>query len=184
IPTVWHLQGGVATRIPPVQIMCALLSQENVCISHAVERDVRSYLPGLCLPRTCVVYNGLPDQPLQRREGVNRLVSVSRIAPAKGLHHAIDALALVRRSQPDVVLDIVGELSANPGYVRLLQRKVTDCGLTGAVNFVGHVEDVHAVFSRATLTLCPSVEHETLAFDGREQLVQNKEGFCLSAAEA
>ena len=86
----------------------------------------------------------LPD------DGLTHLVTLSRLVPHKRIEQAIDAV----RELDGVVLDVLGS-----GWWEDELRTYA-AGLEGRVIFHGHVSDEykHAVLSRASLHLMPSVK--------------------------
>jgi glycosyltransferase involved in cell wall biosynthesis len=69
-----------------------------------------------------------PERPM--------MLLVSRLAHEKNIGFIVDALELVRRSVPDVLLVLAGEGPALPG----LRRKVASDGLSPHVRFVGYLD--------------------------------------------
>lgn len=98
--------------------------------------------------KTIVIGNGV-DLPALRAasggpppdagllEGRRTIVSVGRLIPSKGLHVLIDAIALARRSLPDIRLLLVGE---GP-ELRTLRDRVAELDLDGHVHFAGFQRD-------------------------------------------
>lgn len=76
-----------------------------------------------------------PDPELTvRLDGRRVLLYVGRFVPLKNLPMSIDAFAIVRRSQPDAALVLVGE-GALEGQIR---EQVSRLGLSADVTFMGH----------------------------------------------
>jgi glycosyltransferase involved in cell wall biosynthesis len=86
------------------------------------------------------------------------LVSMARIHPIKRLHLAIDALAILRGSHPDLMLAIAGR---DAGAAADLQRQIARLGLQDAVLFVGFADGQlkEGLFAAASLFVLPS-SHE------------------------
>lgn len=94
---------------------------------------------------------GLPlDRPI--------VATVRRLAPTKGIEELIDAVEIVRRSVPDVlvVLGGTGPLAAE------LQRRVRERGLERWVHFAGYVSDelLPSLYRAADLFVVPTVALE------------------------
>lgn len=84
------------------------------------------------------------------------LVYVGRIKRYKAVEHAIEALALVRRAQPDATLTIVGDGDG----MATLRARTAALGLDGAVRFAGflpHEEKVR-LLQAAHVVVNPSVK--------------------------
>ena len=108
---------------------------------------------------------------LARRKGdSDRLLMAGRVAPHKGVHHAIAAMPEIRRRIPNARLTIVGRTSGYDAYVRKLRADVDRLGLSSSVEILGEVEPavMRALFETTSALLVTS-EHE---------------GFCLPIAEA
>lgn len=92
---------------------------------------------------------GLPDGPLV---GV-----FSRLAPWKGQHVVLDALAAL----PDVRGIIVGDaLFGEQDYATTLRARVEKLGLAGRVQFLGHRSDVPLLMQAVDVMIHPSVAPE------------------------
>jgi glycosyltransferase involved in cell wall biosynthesis len=101
------------------------------------------------LPATAgrVIYFGLPHVPplVPAAPAGNRLLWVGRLTPEKGLHHFIEAVALLRRTRPVTLTAICG-----PGpdhYRRGIVRRISELDLAQAVHLrpaVPRAELTHA----------------------------------------
>jgi glycosyltransferase involved in cell wall biosynthesis len=97
--------------------------------------------------------------------GEIKLLSVGRIAPVKGLHVLLDALAHVRRCCPplEVRLRIVGH-NAVPEYEAQLRSQVVLHNLEDWVSFVPPKragEELMAEYRSADIFVCPSIHEGT-----------------------
>ena len=89
---------------------------------------------------------------------------IAQITPWKAQDDAIRVLALLRSSQPDARLLIVGETKFvgrdvtfdNPAFRRGLDELAAELGVTDAVHFLGEREDVPAILGALDLLLVPS----------------------------
>ena len=105
-----------------------------------------------------VIHNGT-DRPMAvglARSPRPTVVVLGRLVPHKRVELAVDVLARVRESLPDVELRIIGD-----GWWRdRVEQHVAEAGLEGAVHFLGYVDEVtkHRELSRAWLALAPSAK--------------------------
>ncbi len=113
-------------------------------------------------------------EPVARIPG--RVVFVGQLIPGKGASVLLEAMALLRGRVVDATLDVVGAIDGweSPeyrGHHAALRERAARADLAGAVNFLGHREDVPALLSRASVHCCPS-------------LPELREGFGLVVLEA
>lgn len=115
----------------------------------------------------------IPDPgTLQRLAGGGpAILLVGRVAPSKGILHAIRAVpALVRRFGPSTRLDIVGRTRGYDRHVREITREVARLKVDAHVHLAGEVtrEALRAHYARADVLL----------------VVSDHEGFCVPIVEA
>jgi glycosyltransferase involved in cell wall biosynthesis len=93
------------------------------------------------------------------RPEVRRLLYVGQLAPPKGVHTAIEALALLRERCPerDLTLTLAGG-TIFPDYAERLHALVRELGLEGAVHFTGMLprEQLPAIYQDHDLLVFPS----------------------------
>lgn len=115
-----------------------------------------------------VIYWGVDPRRFQPPEGpartnVVRLLFAGRVAKEKGLHTAIDALALIRRDAdaPQVRLTVAGP-AQDAEYLAAIRRRVEACGLRSQVDFVGSVprDAMPLLYRNHDVFLLPSVWEE------------------------
>jgi glycosyltransferase involved in cell wall biosynthesis len=92
----------------------------------------------------------------------DRVVFVGQLIPGKGVAVLLDAMARVRQRVPDATLDIVGAIDGweSPeyrGHHAALRERAARPDLAGAVNFLGHREDVPVLLRQASVHCCPSL---------------------------
>lgn len=106
-----------------------------------------------------------PRREIQREDDL-LVCTLSADSPIKGFVYLLDALALLRKTRPNLKLRAVG----NPGRKTTTQRHLENLGLQDAVEFTGKVEadEIAKLYARATIACVPSLY----------------EGFGLPAGEA
>ncbi len=152
---VWQVHG-----LRPPQVVNAV----GRILAHrtlAVSPDTAAGLPRVPgRPAPVVVPNAVPDAafdvaPAPARPPV--VLTAARIYPDKGLDVLVAAMQLVRRERHDVVARIAGDVPAGHEAHRSdLGQQVVGRGLTGAVEFLGHVDDLTDRFSTAAVYVQPS----------------------------
>lgn len=146
-----------------------------VAVSEDTLRDVRA--EGAPRVPAVVAYAGRDHLPsaVDEREvaaratgpGSLRVVCLGIVAPHKGAHRLVEALA----HQPgDIVLELAGTLDSDPDYVAGLRRYVADQGLEKRVIFHGQLDE-------AALT---SLLRRSHVF----ALASDRESYPISAIEA
>lgn len=114
-----------------------------VCISQFTKSQVMTVAPVETWDRLHVVHCGvhpaLYGEPVPS-PGRFRLLTIGRLAQVKGIPLLLDAVAVLRETVPDVVLDIIGDGPHRPA----LERRARDLGLERNVRFLG-VQDQAAV---------------------------------------
>jgi glycosyltransferase involved in cell wall biosynthesis len=82
------------------------------------------------------------------------VVVLSRLVPHKQIEDALDAVASLRTRIPDLHLDVVGD----GWWRRRLIEHAERLGISGAVTFHGHVDDVtkHRLLQRCWVSVLPS----------------------------
>jgi glycosyltransferase involved in cell wall biosynthesis len=93
--------------------------------------------------KVAVVHHGVDPtfRPADLPRAGEYLLAVSDLYVQKNLHTLIQALAMVRRRYPDVILKIAGK-AIDEDYRRELQSVITAQGLNEAVEFLGQCDTV------------------------------------------
>ena len=145
-------------RHPVHRLAARLPAAAIACLSEFIEDDVRAIAPRR---ETFVVHPGieLPEEPryddvaaLRERLGLPHarpvLGMVARLAPVKGQHHVIAALAELRARGVDAHLLLVGgdAHGLHARYGPGLRQQVAELGLGDAVTFTGQVADPRPYF--------------------------------------
>jgi len=171
----WPVAGPILSRLGWFieSTLSPRLNRRNqyVTVSLPSARDLVAL--GVGNERIAVVRNGLDQAPPQTLSGSRsakpRVVVLSRLVPHKQIEDALETVAQLRRrtpGMPGLHLDIVGGGWWRQRLVDHAQR----LGISGAVTFHGHVDDVtkHHVMQSSWVHLLPS----------------RKEGWGLAVVEA
>ncbi|MBB3808670.1 glycosyltransferase family 4 protein [Pseudochelatococcus contaminans] len=85
----------------------------------------------------------------------------ARLTAWKGQRVLIEAANLLhKQGLQDVVFILAGDPQGRDGYVRQLDKDITDKGLTGVVRRVGHCTDMPAALLASAIVVVPSIEPE------------------------
>lgn len=100
----------------------------------------------------------LDEDPGLLRDGVN-FAYVGQLYPPKGVHHLIDAFALVARRIPAVRLFLVGDsvIAEYASYVVALREQIHRLGLERQVVLTGWRRDALTLMSRMNVLVHPSL---------------------------
>lgn len=92
---------------------------------------------------------------------------VGHIKERKGLIYALEALSIVRRKYPQVVLKVAGTFD-NPRYADKCQKLVLDEGMAENVQFLGRVDQsgVKQLYAESIMNLLPSFNSSEGSFEG------------------
>ena len=146
-----HLFGTTAFNEVPWPMAAAVWTAERAIPSvyrrawfHAISDSTRDDLVARGIPREriAVVYPGVdsrhfhPD-PASPRATPPRFVYIGRLKRYKGVEFLIQALAIARRSRPDLSLDIAGSGDDRPRLEAVAQA----AGVADAVRFLGFVDE-------------------------------------------
>ena len=115
---------------------------------HAISESTRDDLIARGVPpeRIRVVHPGVDGErfcpsPAEPRAAEPRFLYVGRLKRYKGIALAIEALALARRTRPDLRLDIAGTGDHRPA----LERLASELGQAAAVTFHGFVSEARKI---------------------------------------
>ena len=116
-------------------------------------------------PRMEIVPLGvtMPSMASERPRAARRapaFLSLGAVKRRKGTLHAIEALALVRRSVPGARLYVIGDLG-NTAYVAECKRRAARLGIEEAVRWIGKIPDAEVEACYATIRglVMPSLNH-------------------------
>lgn len=157
-----HLVKAASTRASDIYIYRSL--DAIVFVSELARREFLSTAPDVDPDRLRVIHNAVtvpealpvraesaPDSPL-------RLLYLGRIVPEKGLDILVDALAELDSTDRAWTLEVAGEGPAK--YVMPLMRRCNDLGLGDRVEWLGPVDDIWPVISRADVGVLPTRARE------------------------
>lgn len=133
----------------------------TVTISQSTKNDLIRF--GLSPQRIFIIPMGLDTKPLEKLPPLDtksdflHLIYVGRLVRYKRVHEAIKAVALLKKIDPRVRLDIVG--SAQQGYIDYLHQLVDDLGVSAQVKFWGRIpkEQRNDFMTKAHFILVTSV---------------------------
>jgi glycosyltransferase involved in cell wall biosynthesis len=117
-----------------------------------------------------VIYAGTDvppmDSPAPRPRSTSGVIlgTAGRLIPLKGVKFLLSAAAALQGEFPDLRVEIAGSGPQRPE----LEQRIARLGLTGRVEFLGWIDDLHTVLPRWDVFVMPSLE----------------EGFPLAALEA
>jgi glycosyltransferase involved in cell wall biosynthesis len=146
-----HLFGETAFQEAPWPMAAAVWLAERPlprayrrAAFHAISESTRDDLVarGVAAERVRVIHPGVDAErfcpsPAEPRGAEPRFLYVGRLKRYKGIGLAIRALAIARRSRPDLRLDIAG----SGDHRRALERLAAELGQTEAVTFHGFVSE-------------------------------------------
>lgn len=114
--------------------------------------DVLNFFPKYLHKKSTVLENPITENlPLCSYSGSN-LISVGRLAPQKNHKELINALALVKKKHPDIVLNIYGEGDGR----EQLEKQIRKMNLSNNVFLKGRVDDVFSKISESKLFIITS----------------------------
>jgi len=104
-----------------------------------------------------VIYNGILSKNAIKfnPDKEKYILFVGLLSAGKGVESVINAFSCFHVQYPDYRLKIVGDTNDN-AYKLKLTNLVESLAMTKHVDFVGHVSDVSAIMSNATLLVVPS----------------------------
>jgi glycosyltransferase involved in cell wall biosynthesis len=129
---------------------------QYVTVSLPSARDLVGL--GVDNERIAVVRNGLDEAPALSLTGPRsvtpRVVVLSRLVPHKQIEDALNAVAQLRASVPDLYLDVVG----GGWWSDRLTDHAERLGIRDAVTFHGHIDDAtkHRVLQQSWVHVLPS----------------------------
>lgn len=194
-PVIWHVRGDVRNLGRLYRSAAALMADRIVVVADGVRPSMEQRWWHKCV----TVYNGIGPvaeagrnrdellaacvPPLSMGRDEMLVVAVGTVAPFKGVHHLVEAMALLaQRGVGGVRLVVVGDVP-DPAYGRHLDSQVARHGLT-SVRFPGWDHDAIDWIRAADLVCLPTVDVESMTIEGVSREYYNTEGFSRTVLEA
>ena len=121
--------------------------------SRAISRDiaVSQFVADSIGSPSVIIPNGVPDRPQARLEACT-VVMLQRLDAEKAPDVGVRAFALSGLAASGWLLEVAGQGRLRPALLEL----VDELGLTGSVEFVGHVTGTDGLLSRSSVLLAPA----------------------------
>ncbi len=150
------------------------LAHRTIAVSHSIYDQMAAY--PLTKYRMRVLHSGITPPPLLLRDqaratlmeqkpilaekkGAFWMVSIAELHHIKGLKYALEAVALLKKKNPDIVYLVIGE-----GEERArLEAHIRDLDIDDNVILLGHIQNAASLLSAFDLYLLPSLS-EALAY--------------------
>jgi len=133
--------------------LASYFTDRVICVSRDAQRVAA--VQGVLEKKLCTISNGIDVSRFSYR-GPNiggPAVMVGRLGPEKDVETLLTAMATVVKEEPDFCLEVVGDGEC----LSQLKNIASQLGLNGKVKFLGHVDDIAGLLSRASLFVLPSV---------------------------
>ena len=161
----WRSVASVFVALPR-RWLCTRVTA-NLCITDHLRQR-------LGLPRSCVVYYGIPEQtPVQRpAPGAITFAYVGRLVSEKGLGLLLAAAKRLADEGWAFSLKFVGDGPLRPE----LEQETRQLGLVGRVQFTGFLsgESLQAAMDDVAVVVMPSVWEETAGLAAMEQMMRGR----------
>lgn len=95
------------------------------------------------------------DSAYHKNDTINVLM-VARITEQKALWRAVKAIAIVKKSYPNIKLNIVGKIDGETSFLDDLKDLIQDNKLTNSINLLGFRKDVHDIMATMDMFLLTS----------------------------
>ena len=158
IPCVWHVRD---VTIPGVGSSIAVprLFKTSACV--AVSKFIAGHLKSAAGIDAEVIYNGVDMErfhPVEHAPGTPTVTMVAQMVPWKGQRDFLQAAAIVRKSIPSAIFQVVGTdlFGDHPDYRSFLDTLATKLEIDTAVTFAGQRDDVPDLLRASTLLVQPS----------------------------
>lgn len=159
VPTLVHVheaaEGGRLARL----IHLPLLFAGEIIANSRTTRDALLRLWPSLRHRTSVIYNGVPDYGSNPASSPidDLVVVIGRLSPRKGVHIALEAVAMLRQKGVRIQLHVAGTpFFGYEWYEKSLRQRAEREDLRGSVTFLGYVRPIHQLLERASIVVVPS----------------------------
>ena len=129
------------------------LTDQVVCVSE--DSLTQGRLDGIAPKRLKTIWNGI-DIERFAYQGPNPsgpVVTVARLQPEKNIESLLQATALIVREEPDFQVEIAGD----GRLLDSLKALAKELQIENHVRFLGNINDVPALLSRASMMVLPSL---------------------------
>jgi glycosyltransferase involved in cell wall biosynthesis len=171
IPHVWHSRGSFGHGFPPVYAdnlafyfsVVDDIGGHVACVSKSVLEQTRQYVrrtpcsviaDGLDLD-DLVCAQGADLKELDLAGDATLIACIGGIQRRKGQLDLVNAMPLIRREHPGVVLLLCGAIGDAP-YGAEVQDRIDELGLRSSVRILGFRSDVASIISRCQIVVHPS----------------------------
>jgi glycosyltransferase involved in cell wall biosynthesis len=151
-PVAARIGWGIESRLSPR----VYRGRQYVAVSGRTKDELAEL--GVDPSHIAVVHNGT-DPPMSTdvaRSAIPTIVILGRLVPHKRVEHAIDVVARLAESHPDVRLRIIGD----GWWAPTVRAHAQACGVSDRVDHLGFIseEDKHAELAAAWVALAPSIK--------------------------
>ena len=154
----------VRDRDPLPQWKLRLIGRADIIIANSMK--VRDFLiaKGISECKVTVIYNGVDLHRFEQLKGdklqtVPTITFIGQIYPRKGLDYLLKAMAIVKQTIPDVVLEIVGQdPTAEQIHIKSYERQTHSLDLTQNVMWLGYIKEIPQVLRHSFVLCLPALE--------------------------
>jgi glycosyltransferase involved in cell wall biosynthesis len=151
-PLTARIGWGIESRLSPR----VYRGRQYVAVSGRTKDELAEL--GVDPSHIAVIHNGT-DKPLSTdvaRSAHPTILVLGRLVPHKRVEHAIDVLAMLRESHPDLRLRIIGD----GWWAPTVREHAEACGVSDRVAHLGYLseQEKHAELAAAWVALAPSVK--------------------------
>lgn len=107
------------------------------------------------IKNSIVEINDYRDAEFNKNDKINVLM-IARITEQKALWRAVKAIAIVKKSYPNIKLNIVGQIDGETSFLDDLKSLIKENELTNSVNLLGFRKDVHNIMATMDMFMLTS----------------------------
>jgi glycosyltransferase involved in cell wall biosynthesis len=129
------------------------LAHRIVCVSNHTAQVAEE--EGIARRRLCTIWNGIDLSRFAYLgpKAQGPVVTVARLAPEKDIETLVRAVAIARRSEPSLRLEVAGDGECRPA----LQQLAVELGVGDHVLFRGEDRDIPQLLARSSVFVLPSL---------------------------